>query len=333
MKKTYITLISLIVILIIAILFYLSLGSYSMSFPDVIKTLFGYGSKMENFAIFNLRLPRLILALVVSLGLTTSGVIFQTITKNPLAEPGIIGINSGAALFVIFLISLSGEYYSKIPISSALLMPIVGTLGALLSMGIIYLLSYKKGFKPIRFILTGVGINALFSSIITLFQMSVSKGDYNRVLNWISGSLWGSNYEYILISFIPILIFVLIAFLRGKTLDALILGDELSYGIGVNVRFEFLFFIIIASILGAVATSVAGNIAFLGFVAPQIGKKIVTNHRAIMIFSFLIGSIILLISDAIGKNLFSPIEIPVGIIVSIIGVPYFIILMIKDRRL
>lgn len=334
MKKKWIIFSIATLLLILSILFYLTLGSYKMSLSELFNTLIRKGTTPQNFAVFKLRLPRVLLALIVACALSTSGCIFQTITRNPLAEPGIIGINSGAALFVIFLISsTTSEYYSKLPISTVLLIPLAAIIGALFSTALVYTFSYKKGFKPIRFILTGVGINAGITAIISFFQLSVSKGDYNQVLNWISGSLWGSNWEYIILTFPLVTILITLTLMRSKTLDIITLGDEMSYGIGVHVQKEAIFFILVASFLAALATSVAGSIAFLGFIGPQISKKLVGySHRFMILLSCIISSLILVLSDAIAKNLFSPIEIPVGIIVSILGVPYFIFLMMKDRR-
>ncbi|BAK81552.1 FecCD family ABC transporter permease [Candidatus Arthromitus sp. SFB-rat-Yit] len=334
MKKSSLFFLISSIILILSILLYLNLGSFKITITDIFKTFLGQGTSSQNFAIFNLRLPRVILAIIVAFSLSISGVIFQTTTKNPLAEPGIIGINSGAALFVILLISSNTtSYYSKLPISTILLIPLVAITGAMFSMILIYVFAYKKQFKPIKFILTGIAINTGFSAIISFYQLSVSKGDYNQVLTWICGSLWGSNWNYIILTLPFILILTIIALIKGKTLDILTLGDELSYGVGVNVKKEMALFIFIASLLAAIATSVAGNIAFLGFIAPHISKSIIGySHRKIILLSGIIGSIILVLSDALAKNLFSPIEIPVGIIVSILSVPYFIFLIIKDRR-
>lgn len=334
MKKASLVFLISSIILVLSVLLYLNLGSYKMSIADIFKTFLGNGTSPQNFAIFELRLPRVILAIIVAFALSISGVIFQTITKNPLSEPGIIGINSGAALFVILLISSNtSTYYSKLPISTVLLMPIVAIIGAMFSIILIYLFAYKKRFKPIKFILTGIAINTGFSAIISFYQLSVSKGDYNQVLTWTSGSLWGSNWNYILLTLPFILILIIVTLIKSKTLDILTLGDELSYGIGVNVQKESVLFIFIASFLAAIATSVAGNIAFLGFISPQISKSIIGySHCKIIVLSGIIGSIILVLSDAIAKNLFSPIEIPVGIIVSILAVPYFIFLIIRYRR-
>ena len=311
----------------------LMLGSYSMTPKEVIQTILGNGNKLQNFTIFQIRLPRIALAIIVASALSISGGILQGITRNPLAEPGMIGINAGAALFVVFWIS-SGTtaYYSALSFSTIIWMPVVAITGSLLSVLVICLFAYKKGIRPVRFLLTGVGVNAGITAIISFYQLNMSKGDYNQVLTWTNGSLWGSNWNYILLTFPLITVLILLVLFRSKILDVLGLGDELAFGLGVSVQKERLFFLICSALLSAIATSVAGNIAFLGLLGPQIAKRIVGPvHRTMLPFAAGISAIILILADTAARNLFSPLEIPVGIVVSILGVPYFIYLMLKGK--
>ena len=320
-------------LLIFSMTLALSVGSYHITPADVFQTLLGHGEKLQQFTIYQIRLPRIILAIIVASALAVSGGVLQNITRNPLAEPGIIGINSGAALFVVLWISSgSAAYYSALSLSTVLFIPLIAMIGSLVSVAFIYLFAYKKGIRPVRFILTGIGVNAGISAGISFYQLNMSKGDYNQVLTWTNGSLWGSSWNYILLTFPIILFLILLLLIRSRTLDVLGLGDELASGIGVSVQREMLFFLITASLLAAVATSVAGNIAFLGLLGPQIAKRLVgpVNRRMLPIAAA-ISAIILILADTAAKNLFSPIEIPVGIIVSVLGVPYFIYLMLKRK--
>ena len=322
-----------ILLLVIAFIVGLMIGSYSMTPLEVIETLFGNGNKMQNFTIFQIRLPRICLAIIVASGLGVSGGILQGITRNPLAEPGMIGINAGSALAVVLFISAkTTEYYSAISTSTAVIMPIIAMIGAMLSVALIYLVAYKKGVTPVRFILTGVGINAGITAIISFYQLNMSKGDYNQVLTWTNGSLWGSNWTYIAVTAPLIFLLILVVLFKSRTLDVMGLGDELATGLGVSVQKEMIVFLALSAILAGLATSVAGNIAFLGLLGPQIAKKIFgSNHRIMLLMSACISGIILIFADTVARNLFSPLEIPVGIVVSILGVPYFIYLMIKDK--
>lgn len=331
--KNSIAAISCIILLLLSVIISLMVGSYHMSPTEVLGTFLGRGSKIQEFTIYDLRLPRIILAIVVASALAFSGGILQAITRNPLAESGMIGINAGAAFFVVLWISFgTSAYYSAMKLSTVLLMPLIAIFGAIVAVVFIYLFAYKGGIRPVRFILTGVGVNAGISAVITFYQLNMSKGDYNQVLTWTNGSLWGSSWNYIFITAPFVLLLIIVVLVRSRTLDALGLGDELAQGIGVHVQKEMIFFLGAAAFLAALATAVAGNIAFLGLLGPQIAKRFTGPiHRRMLPLAAGISSVILVVADTAARNLFAPIEIPVGIVVSILGVPYFMYLMMKSK--
>lgn len=313
----------------------MSIGKYHIAIPDILKTLFGYGTSMQTTVIHSIRLPRILVAVFVGAALSTSGCILQTVTKNELAEPGIIGLNAGSSLAVILLITSGGAYYyQKISNLTIFFMPFISIIGALAAALLIYGLAYKKKkVAPTRLILTGIGVNAGINAIITVYQLNMSKGDYNQALTWISGSLWGTNWSYFYF-LAPITIFVIVLTMyKNKILDVLDLGDELATGLGVAVEKERRILLIYAVVLAAVATSVAGNISFLGLLGPHIAKKICGPvHRRQIPIAAGISAIIIVVADMISKNLFSPLELPVGIAISIIGVPYFVYLMVREKE-
>lgn len=321
--------------LLFVCLWSMSIGKYHIAIPDIVKTLFGYGTSMQTTVIHSIRLPRILVAVFVGAALSTSGCILQTVTKNELAEPGIIGLNAGSSLAVILLITSGGAlYYQKISNLTIFFMPFISILGALAAALLIYGLAYKKKkVAPTRLILTGIGVNAGINAIITVYQLNMSKGDYNQALTWISGSLWGTNWSYFYF-LAPITIFVIVLTMyKNKILDVLDLGDELATGLGVAVEKERRILLIYAVVLAAVATSVAGNISFLGLLGPHIGKKICGPvHRRQIPIAAGISAIIIVVADMISKNLFSPLELPVGIAISIIGVPYFVYLMVREKE-
>lgn len=322
-----------IVLLLLTVIISLMVGSYQMTPGEVIGTFLGNGDSMQRFTIYELRLPRVVLAVIVASALGVSGGVLQAVTRNPLSEPGMIGINAGAALFVVLWISAgTSAYYSELAASKTFFMPVLAIVGSLLTVAFIYLFSYKRGIRPVRFILTGVGVNAGITAVISFYQLNMSKGDYNQVLTWTNGSLWGSSWNYIIITLPLILVLIFFILFRSKVLDVLALGDELAMGVGVSLQREVLFFLILSSCLAAIATSVAGNIAFLGLLGPQIAKRLAgPSHRKMLPLSAGVSAVILVTADTVARNLFSPIEIPVGIIVSIVGVPYFIYIMLKGK--
>ena len=310
----------------------ISWGSYDIAFEEILKALLGVGSRLEQTTIWDIRLPRIAVAMIVAIALSTSGCVLQSVTRNELAEPGMIGINSGAAIAVVFLISYGqATYYDTIGDLALFIMPIVAILGAFLSGGLIYRLSNRQGLSPTQLILTGIGVNVGINAIISLYQLNMSKGDYNQVLTWISGSLWGSSWKFFFLVMPFILLFLGLVIWKNKILDVLDLGDEMAIGLGVCVEKErkILFFYAIA--LAALATSVAGNIAFLGLLGPHLAKRLVGPvHRRQIPMAALISCSLVVFADTLSRNVFSPIEIPVGITLAIVGVPYFIYLMLKE---
>ncbi len=318
--------------LLFVLLLSLSMGTYQISFIDIVKTLFGGGTKLQNTTIFTLRLPRIAIALLVGICLSTAGCILQSITRNDLAESGMIGINAGASLFVVLLISYGqSNYYDTIGGLALYVMPVVAILGALTSGILIYLLSNKKGINPTRLILTGIGVNVGINAFISIYQLSMARSDYNQVLTWTSGSLWGSSWEFFYLTLPFVIIFIVLTAYKFKVMDALDLGDDLAIGLGVDVNKERRTLGFYAVAFAGLATALAGNIAFLGLISPHIAKRIVGPvHKRLIPASAIISCVIIVFADAISKNLFSPIEIPVGITISIIGVPYFIYLMMKE---
>lgn len=335
MKKRQRTAVALVVFLFLAVFVgALMYGSYSMTAKDVVMTLFGKGDGMQNIAVLDLRLPRAVTAVLTGAALSVSGCILQSVTKNDLAEPGIIGINAGAALAVVLLISVqSTSYYTALGFGTVLLMPIAAAAGAFISFLCIYLLARDNGsVRPVKMILAGIGVNTGVNALITLYQLNMSKGDYNQALAWIGGRLWGSSWMYVAMTAPIIIVLILIVFYKNRTLDVMDLGDELAMGLGVQVERERKVFLVLAVCLAACATSVAGNIAFAGLIGPHLAKRLVGPvHKRQIPAAACLSSILVLGADTLARNLFSPLEIPAGIMISLIGVPYFVYLLMKER--
>ncbi|MBU5308340.1 iron ABC transporter permease [Clostridioides mangenotii] len=332
-KRFNIVLLVLIALLIVSFGFTLCWGTYKVSPLEVINTLLGNGTKLQNTAVINIRLPRLLVGAFVAIALSTAGSILQTVTKNDLADTGIIGINAGASVAaLIFIKYQTANYYSELGQFSIFVLPVMAILGAGITSFIIYMLSSRKGIRPKRLLLIGIGLNAGLNAFITFFTFRGGAADYNRVLVWTSGSLWGSGWSYAKV-IIPIVVamFILVL-LNNKKLDVLNLSDELSISLGLNLERERKKFLSYAVVLAGTATAFAGNIGFLGLISPHIAKRLVgPYHKNFITISAIISVIIILFADAVSRNLFSPIEIPVGITVSIFGVPYFIYLMMKEK--
>ena len=333
-KRSFkITSLILLTLMCISLISYLSWGSYKILPLDIIKTLLGQGTKLQNAALLNNRIPRMLVGISVGIALSTAGAILQTITKNELADSGIIGINAGAAVAAVIFISLKTEgYYSELGALSIYALPFMAILGAGVSAIIIYFLSSRDRIRPKRLLLIGLGINAGLNAFITFFTFRGGVSDYNRVLIWISGSLWGAGWNYAKIIIPLVIIMFTLVLINHKKLDVLNLSDEHAICLGLNLNKERKRFLTFVVILAGAATAFAGNVGFIGLISPHIARKLVgPYHKNFIVVSAIISVIIILFADAISRNLFSPIEIPVGITISILGVPYFIYLMMKEK--
>ncbi|WP_054739980.1 FecCD family ABC transporter permease [Cellulosilyticum ruminicola] len=334
MKKRKIPIIVAVLIALVVITCLISLGwgSYSISAGDVINTLLGKGTKMQNVAVFSIRIPRLLVGLFVGVALSTAGAILQTVIKNDLADTGIIGINAGAAVAaVLFIKYQTTNYYSELGSLSIFVLPFMAIVGASLTAFMMYMLSSRNGIKPKRLLLIGIGLNAGLNAFISFVTFRGGVGDYNRVLTWTSGSLWGSGWSYVKVIVPLVTIMFIVVLLNHKKLDVFNLSDESALALGLNIDKERKKFLTYAVILAGTATAFAGNISFLGLIAPHMARKLVGPfHKKYVTVSAMISVIIIVVADAVSRNLFSPLEIPVGITVSIFGVPYFIYLMMKE---
>ncbi|MDR1230547.1 MAG: iron ABC transporter permease [Spirochaetaceae bacterium] len=322
----------LLLLLIAAVLLSMNLGTLPVSPWELVQTILGRGTRQQQIALFSIRLPRILIALLVGGALAVSGVILQSVTRNDLAEPGIIGISSGAAMFVVVYIYLTnGNNYYALPVFTIFTMPLIALTGGLAAAAIIYALAWQRGMKARRLLLMGIAVNAGFNALIVILQLSFDNRDFNRVLSWTSGSIWGVSWSYVIAVSPPLLFLCAAALYQSRYLDVFTLGDETACGLGVNTEKHRRLLIAMAAALAALATAVAGSIAFVGLLAPHIAGKLTgPQHRYGTPTAILTGMLLVTGADMIARNLFSPLELHIGSVVSIIGAPYFIYLMVKQ---
>ncbi|MDF2514243.1 MAG: transport system permease protein [Herbinix sp.] len=332
-KRFVIVTLVLSLLFLFSIILYLSWGSYHMKPAEMIQTLLGKGTKLQNTALLNIRLPRMLVGIFVAIALSTASSLLQTITRNDLVDSSIIGINAGAAVAAVIFISIrTVNYYNELGTLSIYVLPFMAMLGAGIAATVLYLMSSRSRIRPKRLLLVGLGLNAGLNAFITFFTFRGGVSDYNRVLVWISGSLWGSGWSYVKVIIPIVILMVLLVLYNHKKLDVLNLSEEHAVTLGLNVHKERKRFLIFAVILAGMATAFAGNVGFIGLISPHIARRLVgTYHKNFVIVAGMISGVIILFADAISRNLFSPIEIPVGVTISMIGVPYFIYLMMKEK--
>lgn len=306
----------------------MGIGYSSLSFDRLLPVLFGHGTFKEDFVLFSVRLPRILITLLAGMALALSGSILQSVTRNDLADPGIIGINSGAgvavaAFFLFFPVSAGSFIYA---------LPLVAFIGALLTAALIYLFSYSrtKGLDPTRLVLVGVGFSLALSGVMIVIISSADRAKVDFIAKWIAGNIWGTDWPFILALLPWLILLVPFTLYKSQRLNLLSLSEVSAIGVGLNLERERIVLILTAVAASASAVSVTGGIAFVGLMAPHIAKSLVGPRNQMFIpVAVLLGGWLLLIADTVGRNLVDPDGIPAGIMVSLIGVPYFAYLLLK----
>ncbi|WP_404333131.1 FecCD family ABC transporter permease [Mesobacillus maritimus] len=331
-KKLSVVLVLLVALIVVMFFVSLSTGVIKIAPSEVIKTFLNQGTARQELVLFDFRLPGIVLALLIGAGLAVSGVILQGITQNELADPGILGINTGAGLAVVLFLYFYKGQLDPTSALSFIIMPFAALIGAIGAAILIYALAWKKGVNPIRLVLVGIGVNAGFAAFLTIFQLKMDPQDFRQATVWLTGDIWNANWNMVFALLPWMLILIPIALQKAHSLNVMNLGDEVASGLGTSVERERMFLLFVAVALAGASVAAGGGIAFLGLVIPHIARKIMGPlHQYIIPVSTLLGALLLMVSDTIGKNLLAPTEIPVGIIVSILSAPYFVYLLIRTK--
>lgn len=333
--KRYRTVIFISIILIlIAMYMSITIGTYDISMKDIIDTLFRINPDPNNdLVIFEFRLPRIVIGALVGFGFGIAGTVIQGITKNGLADPGILGINAGAGMAIVLFIFLFQGKFTNTGWLSIFAMPLFGLIGGLTSAILIYLFAWKNGrLDTQRLILVGIAISSGLGAISLFISLKMNPSDFEMATVWINGSIWNANWKYIL-SIIPWIIFLFPMILRKAfILDLFQLEENTVKSLGIATEKEKAILLLAAIGIVSACVSVSGNIGFVGLLAPHIAKSLVgIQHKRVIPVAGLIGMLLVIVSDFIGKTIFAPAELSVGIVISIIGIPYFVYLLLKAK--
>lgn len=304
-----------------------------MSVLDVIKTLLGIDPRPEhNLVVFEFRLPRIVLGALVGFALGTAGSIIQGVTRNGLADPGILGINAGAGLAVVLFMFLFQGVITATGWLGVMLMPMFGIAGGLLATAAIYMFAKENGrLDPQRLILVGIAVASGFGALTMYISLKMNPNDYEMAVVWLAGSLHNANWKFV-VTMLPWLLLLPLICLRSYKLDLFQLSEDSQKSVGLHVEREKNIFLLCSIGLVSASVAVSGSIAFIGLIAPHLARQLVgLRHMRIIPVSGLVGMIMVLIGDFIGKTVFAPAELSVGIVVSIIGVPYFVYLLLRTR--
>jgi iron complex transport system permease protein len=327
-KKQRIIVCVLLVLITITIVIGSGIGYSSLSYDRLMPTLLGQGTFKEEFVLFSVRLPRITITLLAGMALALSGAILQGITRNDLADPGIIGINSGAgvaiAVFFLFFPINAGSF--------VFILPLVAFIGALLTAFFIYVFAYNKnvGLQPVRLVLIGIGFSTALSGIMIVLTSAADREKVDFISKWLAGNIWGDDWPFILALLPWLAILIPFTLYKANRLNLLGLSEPVAIGVGVSIEKERIILLLTAVALAASAVSVTGGIAFIGLMAPHIAKALVGPRNQLFIpVAILIGGWLLLFADTIGRNIVDPDGIPAGIMVALIGAPYFMYLLLK----
>ncbi|KHD86594.1 iron ABC transporter permease [Bacillus ginsengihumi] len=317
-----------IIILVGSLVLAISVGAANIKFLTVWQAVFQYDpSKETNKIIMSLRMPREIGAAVVGAALAVSGAIMQGMTRNPLADPGLLGLNAGASFALACIFAFN-------PHVSFMMMMCFSFLGAALGASMVFGLSSmrKGGLSPLRLTLAGAAVSALLTSlgegIALYFKLS------QDLAFWTAGGVSGTTWLQLEIVIPIVVIGILIAIMMSKGLTILSFGEEIAKGLGQRTFLMKLILMLIVLILAGVAVSLVGSIAFVGLMVPQIVRFVVgTDYRWIIPCSAVFGSILMVLADTVARTINAPYETPIGAVVSLIGVPFFLYLARKGGKI
>lgn len=323
MKKAWISFITTTILLIALIIFSATTGTIQVTFFELVSGLFT-GTNDDVNVIKDLRLPRIIISLFAGAALSVAGVLMQAVMRNPLAEPGIIGVSSGANFMAMMMIAIFPTLYFYTTLFAFV--------GGAIAFFLVYSLSWRSGLNPVRMILIGVAINAIFTSLSQ--TLNFRGGFANQLVQEVTTStLAMKKWADVEIVVMYGTIGLVLAMFVYRWCNYLALEDKTMQNLGFNVNLARFIISAIAVLLAGVATATAGMFVFVGLLVPHIGRILIgTEHRRLIPFSALLGALLILLSDTLGRTIIAPNEIPASIIMSLIGGPFLIYLIRKSDR-
>ena len=309
--------------LLVVFLYAVNTGSLKVTPVQLFKGLFiAYDPQVAT--VYDLRFPRIIVAMLGGAATAVSGVLLQAVMKNPLADPGIIGVSSGASFVAVLISAFVPALYFYTPI-----LAFIGGMAAFL---LVYGLSWKGGLSPLRIILVGVAVNAMFTGLMSAFNSSTGS-NYSGVASIVNANITMKTWNDVRILLVYTVIgLVASLFVLGQC-NLLALEDKTARSIGVNVTRTRIIVSVIAVLLASISTAVIGPISFLGLIVPHIARLLVgSNHKVLVPYSIVLGAFMLLCADTLGRTIAAPYEISASVIMSVIGGPFFIILLRRSKK-
>lgn len=304
----------------------IGVGDFQIGLPQVIATIFGRGEQVDEFVIMDLRLPRALAGLVVGIALGVSGAITQSIARNPLASPDVLGITGGASAVAVFLVSVSGgtaaAVVSSVGLSVAALAGGVGT-GLL-----VYFLAWRRGIDGFRLILIGISVSAVMEAITTWLLVTADIRDVARAQAWLVGSLDNRAWDDVKVALWGTLVLLVVVSCVAFQFKPMHFGDDVAAGLGVRYQLVRAVLLLCAVLLAGMAVSAAGPVPFVALVAPQVAMRLVRSPTPPMVASGMVGALLLIGSDLVARTAL-PITLPVGVVTAAIGGPFLVYLLVR----
>ena len=309
---------ALIVLFLVAV----NTGSLKASPEQILRGLFvAYDETVAT--IYSLRFPRILIAMLAGASVAVSGVMLQAVMKNPLADPGIMGISSGAGMAAVLVTAFAPSLY--------LAVPVFAFLGGVFACGLVYLLSWKGDLSPLRVILTGVAVTAFFTGLMSAGE-SMMGANYSGAASIVNGNITMKTWEDFRMLFIYAVIGLVLAVFLALKCDILGLEDQTIRSLGIRVNAVRLIVSAAAVLLASISTAVVGSISFLGLLVPHIARLLVGNsHKVLIPYTMLLGAFTLLLADTIGRTIAYPYEINAAVVMAVIGGPSFILLLRRSK--
>lgn len=318
----------LLAILLALVLASLAYGDVPLSWQELLATLTDRaGAHPQNeMIVFDLRMPRVLLALLVGMALAVAGTVSQGIMRNPLAEPGILGINSGAALAAMLVIIA----LDKPPVA---LLPWAGFGGAILMAAVVYLLSWRNGTSSMRIVLIGIGLASLAGAATTFLTAFGEIGDVQRAMIWLAGSVYEASDQKVKILALWLIAPLALVWMSSRELDVMRFGDHTAQSLGQRVNLVRAMMILLCTLVSGAAVASAGLIGFVGLIAPHMARRFVgPGHAAVFPVAALVGAVLVSAADLVGRTVIAPAQIPAGIVTALIGAPFFAYLLWGHRH-
>lgn len=300
------------------------LGDFAVPAWDVVTTTFGAGTGEFDFIVRTLRLPRTLAAVLVGVALACSGAIFQSLVRNPLVSPDIIGVSTGAGLAAVTFIVLGGV---------GTLVPLVAFAGAVGTAAVLYVLAWRRGISGQRLVLVGIAVQAVAGALISFVLVRYPIQQVSQAYRWLTGSLYGRTWEHVLWIAVGLAILLPLLAVAMPRLRALQLGDDTATALGTRTGAARTLLLVLGAGLAAVAVAVGGPIPFVALMVPHAARLLLGPLTGgVLVVTALLGALLVLVSDLLAQHAFGSLTLPVGVVTAAVGAPYFLLLLYRSNR-